>query len=66
MAPTKAIAAYAVTTLILLTKGPIKVIGKISLAHVTARLTQRLANRSCRKKSALLHYCEKSTAGKCR
>jgi len=62
MAPTKAIAAYAVTTLILLTKGPSKVIAKSP--SFTSLPTQflRLAKRSRRKKSALLHYRGSSTA----
>ena len=40
MAPTKANATYTVTTLSLLAKGPIKVIGEISLVDVAARLTK--------------------------
>ena len=39
MAPTKANATYTVTTLSLLAKGPMKVIGEISLVDVAARLT---------------------------
>jgi hypothetical protein len=61
MAPTKAIATYAITTLILPTKGPSKVI-EISLVHVTARSTPKVAKRSRRKKSAVLHYRHLSTA----
>jgi len=41
MAPTKAIATYAVTTLSLPTKGPIKVIGEFSLVNVAAHLTPK-------------------------
>ena len=37
MAPTKAIARYAVTTLSRLTKGPKKVIWEVSLVYVAAR-----------------------------
>ena len=62
MAPTKAIAAYAVTTLILLTKGPSEIIAKSpSFTSLPAQLP-KLANRSRRKKSAMLIYRHLSTA----
>jgi hypothetical protein len=62
MAPTKAIAAYAVTTLTLLIKGPSKVIAKSpSFTSLPAQLA-KLAKRSRRKKSAMLHYRHLSTA----
>ena len=41
MAPTNVIATYAVTTLSLPTKGPIKVIGEFSLVNVAAHLTPK-------------------------
>jgi hypothetical protein len=40
MAPTKANTTYAVTTLSLLTKGPVQVIAETSLVHLAARLTR--------------------------
>jgi len=56
MAPTKAMAAYVVTTLTLLNKGPSNVIAKSpSFMSLPAR-RMKLAKRSRRKKSALLHY----------
>jgi len=61
MAPTKAIAAYAVTTLTLPTKRPSKVIAKSpSFTSLPAQLS-KLANRSRRKKSAMLLYCAPGT-----
>ena len=61
MAPTKAMAAYAVTTLTLPIKGPSKVIAKSpSFMSLPAQLP-KLAKRSRRKKSALLHYYRLST-----
>lgn len=44
MAPTKAIATYAVTTLSLPTKGPIKVIGELSLVNVADHLTREASS----------------------
>jgi hypothetical protein len=62
MAPTKAMAAYAATTLTLLTKGPSKVIAKSpSFTSLPAQLS-KLAKRSRRKKSGVLHYRRLSTA----
>jgi hypothetical protein len=62
MAPTKAMAAYAVTTLTLLTQGPSKVIAKSpSFTSLPAQLT-KLAKRSRLKKSAMLHYYRPFTA----
>src|ERR1700687_5561327 len=54
IAPTKAIATYAVTTLSLLTKGPKNVIGKAPWFTSLPAVTPKIANRSRRKKSVLL------------
>ncbi len=54
IAPTKANATYAVTTLSLLTNGRMKVIGKTPRFTSLPAVTPKLANRSRRKKSALL------------
>jgi hypothetical protein len=61
MAPTKAMAAYAVTTLTLLTKGPSKVIAKSPSFTSLPAQRRKLAKRSRGKKSALLHYYRLST-----
>src|SRR6202158_3008500 len=54
IAPTKAIATYAVTTLSLLTKGPKNVIGKAPWFTSLPAVTRKIANRARRKKSVLL------------
>jgi hypothetical protein len=54
IAPTKAIATYAVTTLSLLTKGPKNVIAKAPWFTSLPAVTPKIANRSRRKKSVLL------------
>ena len=54
MAPTKANATYAATTLSLLTKGPVKVIGKAPWFTSLPVVTIKIAIRSRPKKSALL------------
>jgi hypothetical protein len=54
IAPTKAIATYAVTTLSLLTKGPKNVIGKAPGFTSLPAVTPMLAKRSPQNKSALL------------
>jgi hypothetical protein len=55
MAPTKANAAYAATTLRLLAKGAMKVIGKFSLVHVAAGINAEASNRFPAEKSQ--RYC---------
>jgi hypothetical protein len=56
MAPTKAKARYAATTLSLRAIGPIDVMGKPPWLTSLPALTLKGSNRSPRKKSALLLY----------
>jgi hypothetical protein len=62
MAPTKAIATYAVTTLSLLTKGPKEAIRKSPWFTSLPAVTRKVANGSRSKKAGLLHYREISAA----
>jgi hypothetical protein len=62
MAPTKAMAAYAVTTLTLLIKGPSELIAKSPLFTLLPAQRRKLAKRSRRKKAAMLHYRHLFTA----
>ena len=58
IAPTKAIATYAVTTLSLLTKGPKNVIGKAPRFTSLPAVTPKLTKGSRQKKSAPLSLAE--------
>jgi hypothetical protein len=63
MAPTNAKATYAVTTLSLLTKGPVKVIAETSLVHLAARLTRIISKTFRPKKVSATVTGHISTAG---